>query len=141
MNKTFEISIKGYWRESAINGIPSHSGIYFVYIGSYNASKDTVSLEDLIYIGEADNVKNRIEKHEKWKDWKKHLSTGQELIFSTGGISSTYRERVEAAYIYKHEPVENKEYKNSFPFDQTTVKSSGETALLDTDFTVYRDDN
>ena len=135
---TYTVNIDGYWRENAISGIPSHSGVYFVYVGSYNASNDTVDLHKLVYIGESVNVNNRIAKHEKWEDWKKHCGPGQQLCFSTGFVSSSSRNRVEAAYIFKHKPVENEEYKYSFPFDETTVKSTGRTALLNSYFTVRR---
>jgi hypothetical protein len=40
--------------------------------------------------------------------------------------------------IFKHKPLENTEYVNDFPFDQTTMNLSGKTALLHTSFTVYR---
>jgi hypothetical protein len=47
---------------------------------------------------------------------------------------------MEAAYIFKHKPPENEEYIDSFPFDQTTVNSSGITRKLNTSFTVKRTD-
>ena len=138
MNQTFTIKIDGYWREKSIAGIPSHSGVYFVYVCTPNEAKGSVSLDKLIYIGESEDVNDRISTHEKWTDWKKHVGTNQELCFSTGPVISANRFRVEAAYIFKHKPVENVEYKYSFPFDQTTISSLGETALLNTYFTVYR---
>jgi len=138
MNQTFTVKIGGYWREKHIASIPSHSGVYFVYVGTYNASTDSLTLHKLIYIGESEDVNDRISNHEKWTDWKKHVGAGQELCFSTGPVPSANRLRVEAAYIYQHKPVENTEYKYSFPFDQTTVISSGRTVHLNTNFTVYR---
>ena len=138
MKQSFSVKIDGYWREGSISRIPSHSGVYFVYVGRYNASNDTVDLIKLIYIGESGDVKSRISNHEKWNDWQKHVGQGQELCFSTGYVSSTNRVRVEAAYINEHKPVENGEYKYNFPFDDTTVSSSGKTALLSMYFTVYK---
>jgi len=46
--------------------------------------------------------------------------------------------RVEAAYIFKHKPPVNIDYVKSFPFDQTTIVTSGSNAELYIDFTVYR---
>tara|TARA_R110000868_G_scaffold320692_3_gene581619 strand:- start:1149 stop:1595 length:447 start_codon:yes stop_codon:yes gene_type:complete len=137
MKQAFSIEIDGYWRETAVSGMPSHSGVYFVYVGSYNASTQKVTLHKLIYIGESGDVKNRITNHEKWEDWSKHVGRDQELWFSTGYVEYSNRVRVEAAYINKHKPVENEEYKHNFPFDDTTISSSGDTALLNTYFTVY----
>lgn len=136
--QAFEVSIEGYWRDKNKSGIPNHSGVYFVYEATYNQYDDTVSLHKLIYIGEALNVHDRIINHEKRNNWLKHVRLGNELCFSTGYTEPYFRARIEAAYIFRHKPPENIEYKNEFPFDTTTIKSSGKTALLDTNFIVYR---
>jgi excinuclease UvrABC nuclease subunit len=136
--KTFNTDIQGYWRDQNKSGIPNHSGVYFVYVASHSVQTDKVTLHRLIYIGESDNVNSRIQTHEKYDEWRTYLSPGQELCYSTCRIDGEDRFRVEAAYIYEHKPPVNTEYKNSFPFDQTTVVSTGKTALLNTNFTVYR---
>jgi hypothetical protein len=136
--QTFYVNILGYWRDRNKAGIPAHSGVYFVYAATYNPENDKVTLQKIIYIGESENVNSRIESHEKYNDWKKHLSSGQELCFSTGKVDGSDRLRVEAAYVFKLKPPVNTEYKYTFPFDQTTIISTGETALLNTNFTVYR---
>jgi hypothetical protein len=97
-----------------------------------------VSIHKLIYVGEAADVNDRIANHEKYEDWLEYVQQGNELCFSFGSIGSTDRARAEAAVIFKHKPPENVEYKNSFPFDKTTMSLSGKTSLLDTYFTVYR---
>jgi len=138
--KTFKVDFEGYWREPNISGIPSGSGVYCVYECTYNESSSTVSIHKLIYIGEADDVNDRIKNHENWDDWKKHVRWGNQLCFSYGYEESANRERVEAALIFKHKPLENSEYTDSFPFDKTTIILSGKTALLKTPFTVERTD-
>ena len=135
---TFSIDFEGYWREGNISGIPAKSGVYCVYECTYNEEKDTVSIHRLIYIGEAGDVRDRIKNHEKWEDWKRYVSNGNELCFSFGYVESENRNRVEAALIFKHKPPANEEYKNEFPFDTTTINASGRTALLSTNFTVHR---
>ena len=136
--KAFDIELKGYWREPNIGGVPEESGVYCVYECTYNASEKTVSIHELIYIGEADNVRNRIETHEKKDDWKQHVRNGNELCFSFARFPSTDRNRGEAALIFHHKPPVNDEYKDSFPFDRTTISISGKTAKLNTHFTVER---
>lgn len=136
--QSFNVTIRGYWRDQNKSNIPSHSGVYFVYVCTNNQQTNLVTLLRLIYIGESDNVNTRIQNHEKYDEWKRYLSPGQELCFSTGSVNSIYRARVEAAYIFKHKPPLNTEYKDSFPFDQTTVISDGQTVLLNTNFTVHR---
>lgn len=134
----FEIEFEGYWRESNINSIPSKSGVYCVYECTYNVNNDTVTIHKLIYIGEANDVNDRIVKHEKWDDWRKGVRKSKELCFSFAYVESNYRNRVEAALIFNHKPPVNDEYKYSFPFDTTTISASGKTSFLSTYFTVER---
>lgn len=138
--KTISLTFDGYWRETNISSIPKQSGIYVVYECFYNSQENTVTLLKAIYIGEADNVNDRIAKHEKWPQWRKHCSNSNQICFSFAPVANPDRARGEAALIYKHKPPVNDEYKYTFPFDETTMKLSGKTALLYTDFTVYRKD-
>ncbi len=136
--QTYNIEFDGYWRDENKDGLSSKSGVYCVYSCIYNRSKNTVSIKKLIYIGEAVNVNSRVANHEKYDDWRSHLKSDEELCFSFGGVGAEDRDRCEAALIFKHKPPENEEYVNSFPFDQITMRLSGKTALLSTNFTVYR---
>jgi excinuclease UvrABC nuclease subunit len=136
--QTFKIEFDGYWRDQNKGYIPSQSGIYCVYECTHSTKENTVSLNKLIYIGEADNVHDRIANHDKYNNWKKHVRTGDELCFSFGTVPATSRVRCEAAMIFKHNPPENTEYKDSFPFDRTTISLSGKNALLTAAFTLNR---
>lgn len=136
MEKTFTNSIDGYWRDINKSGLPSHSGVYFVYSCIYNSNTNSVDIKKLLYIGESINVNNRVSNHEKYEDWKSYLNNGEELCFSTCPVESYYRERVEAAYIYKHKPPVNTEYIYDFPFDNSTIISTGKTSSLNPHFTV-----
>lgn len=133
---TIKLTVGGYWREPNVGGVPAQSGIYCVYTCTHNPD-DTVALKKLVYIGEAANVQDRIQYHEKWEDWRRHLRAGEQLCFTFAPITNS-RERGEAAMIHHHKPAENVEYRHSFPFDTTTMSLSGQTALLDTFFTVYK---
>ena len=138
MAKTISLHFGGYWREVNKGGVPSKSGVYLVYVCRHNESKDTVTLDKLIYIGEADDVYNRIANHEKWSEWRKHVLKGSEVCFSLAGITSPNREHAEAALIYYHKPPCNDEYIGSFPFDDTTVESTGRCDLLSSPISVHR---
>ncbi len=134
--KTYNITIWGYYLDVDKDSVPNHSGVYFVYECTYNKEKDTVSIHKLIYIGESDEVRDRIADHEKYEKWKKHVRPGNILCYSTCQVAASDRERIEAAYIFEHQPPVNTEHKASFDFDQTTVNSNGKTALLATSFTL-----
>ena len=128
-DKTFDLDFDGYWPEPNIGGLPKKSGIYGVYACTYDAEDKTVSLKRLIYIGESENVHDRIADHEKWQDWRDELKSGEDICINAALISpSSDRQRAEAAMINKHKPTCNTEYVDSFPFDTTTVNTSGKTS-------------
>lgn len=131
--KSISLQFDGYWTEKAKKSLPSHTGIYCVYTGKENTN-GTVTLNKLIYIGESENVRDRIACHEKEPDWRKHLSWGEILIFSTAPSSDRFC--AEAAMIYRHKPPVNDEYTYSFPFEDTQMSLSGQVALLIVSFVV-----
>ena len=137
MAKTINLDFEGYWREVNKGGIPSKSGVYLVYVCRHNKSKGTVTLDRLIYIGEAEDVQDRIANHEKWPKWRQYVPNGSEICFSVAGITSPDRERAEAALIYYHKPPCNDEYKDSFPFEDTTVVSTGKCTMITSPITVH----
>lgn len=134
--KTFNQEHVGYWREPNKSGLPKKSGVYSVYECTHNVIDKTVEIHKLIYIGESDNVNGRVAKHEKAESWKKHVRPGNVLCFSFTPVDDDYRERLEAAYINHHKPVENTEYVNNFPFHKTNVNTSGKTKYIESYFTV-----
>ena len=134
--KDYSLDFQGYWLERNGRDVPAASGVYCVYACTYSGTTDKVSLRLLIYIGESGDVRGRILNHEKLSDWRAHLRGGEELCFSFASVGSTDRERVEAALIFHHKPVENIEFKNSFPFDTTNITTSGLNALLAQSFSV-----
>ena len=136
--KSYTLNFDGYWREPNIGGLPAKSGIYCVYACTHNESAGTVSIRELLYIGEAGNVNGRVSEHERWNDWKRRLLYGEQLCFNAALINPTSdRQRAEAAMIHRHKPPCNDEYVNSFPFDETTITTKGKNALLSNQFTVY----
>lgn len=139
MAKTIELEFKGYWREENSGGIPNSSGIYLVYSCEYDATSDKVALRKLIYIGESGTVHDRISGHSKKTEcWNGKLQSHEELCYAFTPVGETDRKRAEAALIFKHKPTCNDEYVNDFPYDQTTVKSSGKCEFIASSFTVNK---
>ena len=134
--QTFNLAFNGYWREPNIGGIPAASGVYCVYVCTFNEIEKTVTLGSLIYIGEAGDVRGRVANHECFPAWRRHLQQTEQLCFSFAPVDATVRNRVEAALIFKHKPPENSTFATNFPFEQTTVISSGRADLLAVNFTV-----
>lgn len=123
--QTFNQDFKGYRRESKISTLPSESGVYGVYRCIFNKDRETVTLKELIYIGKADNLNDRINNHEDWPNWKAKLAKDEEICFCYTYVGRNDNERVEAALINSNKPSLNIEYKDSFPFDKTLVKCTG----------------
>lgn len=136
----FSLEFLGYWRYENRGGVPEKSGVYCVYASTYNSLNETVDLKRLLYIGEAGDMRKRLVNHEKLREWEKQLKPGEIISFSCVQVDAYYRERVEAALIYKHKPPVNTEYIYHFPYDETTISTSGCNALLYTYFTVYKTD-
>ena len=134
---TISLTFKGYWREINKGSVPEESGVYCVYVCTYNTSEKTVSLRKILYIGESVNVRDRISDHDRLSDWKKLLKPGETLCYSFAAVDSTDRLRAEAALIYYHKPPCNTEYVNSFPFADTKIETGGRNNSLTKEFTVY----
>jgi hypothetical protein len=136
--KSYSLDFDGYWRAPNIGGLPGKSGVYCVYACVHNVSEKTVTIRRLLYIGEAENIQARVAGHERWKDWERELKVGEELCFNAALISpAADRQRAEAAMIHHHKPPCNVEYVHTFPFDTTTVTTSGKNAKLDSYFAVH----
>jgi len=139
MAKTINLDFDGYWREADKSGTPARSGVYAVYVCKYNPPpKDTVTLNKLIYIGEAEDVNDRISNHEKWPEWRKEVPKDSEICFSFAGVTSPDRERAECALIYYHKPKCNDECKDAFPYEETTVNSAGKHEFIESSITVQK---
>lgn len=136
--KTIDLEFKGYYREAKKDSIAPVSGVYCVYSCVYNREEDTVSIKKLLYIGESDNVHDRIANHDRLDDWLDGLSSGQTLCYSYAKASSDDRERAEAALIFKIQPPFNTEHMKEFIYEDTEIKTSGRKYLLPESFTVKK---
>jgi hypothetical protein len=132
----FDLEFEGYWTEKTKGTIPSLGGIYCVYEGSYGPEKEGVAIRRLIYIGESNDVNQSVSYYKNWDRWRRHVGRGNDLCFSIAPLESTFRRRVKAALVFQHKPPLNQEFKESFPFDGTTISGRGKTALLNTHFTL-----
>jgi hypothetical protein len=97
-------------------------------------NKEGVAIRRLIYIGESNDVKESVSHYKNWDRWRRYVGSGNDLCFSIVSVESTFRKRVKAALVFHHKPPLNEEFKESFPFDKTTISARGKTALLNTHF-------
>lgn len=133
--KEIVLEFKGYWTESSAEFLPDQPGVYCVYRGAYDLDGRRVVLKELLYIGEAGNVRETVRTHELKSAWLEHVKNGETLCYSYSPILFD-RNRAEAALIHQHKPPENTDFLYDFPYDDTAVFITGKTLLLSDCFVV-----
>ena len=135
--KTISLAFKGYRRDVNKGGLEEYSGIYCVYRCTYNATAKEVDLKELLYIGQADNIHDRLANHERLDDWKCHLEKDEQLCYSRARVDDEdTRLCAEAALIYHYKPCENTQHKDYFGYPKTKVSLSGDSGLPDKELIV-----
>lgn len=133
--KFFNKTVTGYYLNPA--DLSSYSGVYFVYRGKYNPLTNQVVLSQLVYIGEAVDINSRVSCHDRFNDWKRQLQSGEVLCWSQC-LEPIDRKTLEAALIFKHKPLLNKEYVNQYTCESASIILTGATIFLNTNFTVTK---
>lgn len=133
----YNLTFKGYRRDVNKGGLPTYGGIYMVYCCTYNKESKTVTLNKLIYIGQAINIHDRINNHDKYEDFKKQLGKGQQLCYAYSSVSPKEMDVVENALIFMQKPELNDNLKDSFNYSDSQFSIEGACALLKmTDFSI-----
>lgn len=109
--------------------IPDEEGIYMILCGKKSSDSDKwdPSTYELLYIGEADEVRTRIRGHEKWPCWKRNCTNHILLKVAKCKLGTSNRQKVECCLIYKTKPICNDECKEEFPHgeDDINIKNTG----------------
>lgn len=135
---TIIVNINGYWRESELPDIMSYPGIFFVYEANHNTAENTVDLLNLLYIGEAMNIREKILNHEMAVTWKTLVRNRNELFFASGIVENRFLVRAKTAYVFGNNPIANNGHISYFPFENTTLISTGKTAFLKPTITIRK---
>lgn len=131
------LNFQGYWRECNKGGLPSYAGIYVVYRAIYNSKTDRVLLNEIIYIGQANNIRERHQKHEKYDEFCSRLKTGEELCYSCAEVDGRYLDLLENALIFAQKPALNSIGKESYKHQAAHIKLDGQCACMNyTDFNI-----
>lgn len=135
---SYGLDFSGYVTEDELHNLPDTSGIFCVYEAMLPDNSDALVIERLLFIGEAGNLRHRLLNCEMMSIWQFSIKARHKLAFSYAPVDSFNRLRVSAALIFYHKPPYNQEYINHFPFYPTIVRSRGDTAFLDTMFSVVK---
>lgn len=130
MEKTFTINFNGYFKDETRTLFPQNAGIYLVYRGILNTVVQPPSaiLNELIYIGETDNLYVRHNDHDRRQDFLNTLQYGEQLFYCYAelNLSDNERRRVEAALIHELQPALNIKNQTMFNYDRTTIITQGD---------------
>ena len=137
--KEITLEFKGLKLDSNKAYLEDDSGIYCVYICAYNSIEKVYIIKKLLYIGEADSIRERLKSHEKHQTWENNLINGEQLGYTRALISGDDKLRAEAALIFHHKPPVNTDHKDHFGYPDTKMILKGNTGSLDKVFTVYDD--
>jgi len=126
----YDIDFKGYWRDEMVSTMPTYSGIYFVYRCTYNSDQDVVSLKELIYVGQADNLKKRICDHRSHERFQKQLLAGETLCYSCAKVDKEDIAIVHRALLLMQQPVLNRLTASDIKFGRAEFHLTGRCELV-----------
>lgn len=112
---TYSINFNGYWVDDKISGIPATSGIYLVY--RCVQTEDGVTLKEILYIGQSDNVHDRINTHDKKGLFQSECKDGETVCYSVAEVEPNNLNIIESALIFAQKPRLNENGKDRFKYD------------------------
>lgn len=108
-----------------------------VYICTYDSISSKVTLKEIIYIGQAEDLCDRLNNHEKYPLFQKACKIGEEICYAYANISMDDLDIVENALVFAQKPRLNSDLVESFNHESAGFLVEGKCALLDyTDFTI-----
>ena len=134
--KEYNLHFQGSISDGQRSYLPNRCGVYLVYRGVWSAKDKLFYCHEIIYIGKADNIRQRHISHERRTDFLATCRAGEIVFYSYAEVPVSDVERVEAALIYHTQPILNDYGKDSFSYASTHILSDGACALLDSDIVV-----
>lgn len=133
----YNILFRGYRRDINKAGLPTYSGIYIVYRCTFNQEKQTVSLKELLYIGQAQNIRDRIFNHNMHDAFIAAAKKGEQICYSYAEVDKQDLDILENALIFAQKPPLNDNLKDTYNHNTAQFYVEGHCALLDnTDFSI-----
>jgi hypothetical protein len=126
----------GHWNAANLSSTPATAGVYCAHTG-LALPNGQVSIDRLLYVGKATNVRERVCGHNKWRVWAQYAIGGRQIWINAAAVADVaLRDRAEAALIFYHKPPTNDDLVENFNHQTTTVRTSGQNGLLAGEFTV-----
>lgn len=131
----YDLKFNGYFVD--VEALPMGPGVFCVYRSSYNSDKKTVSIKELLYIGQKENVHDLTMERDKLGEWGKCIGTTETLCYSVASLSVESLKPCEAALIYLVKPLLNQVGKDSYGYRDAYLSVSGAAKMLPTDVVAY----
>lgn len=127
--KEIRLNFEGYWRDCNKSALPDYAGIYMVYRCQYDKQSNTVFLNDIIYIGQSEDIHERHLNHEKYEMFKSELLVGEELCYSCAKVDNDI-DLVESALIFAQKPLLNDQNTFVYNYERSHIIVDGACACL-----------
>lgn len=135
--KRYIIYFKGYRRDCNKATLPHYSGIYIVYRCLYKTTTGKVILKGIVYIGQAEDLNERLNNHEKYSEFMNACKTNEEICYAYANVSLDDLDIIENALIYSQKPPLNTDLINSYNHESASFMIEGCCSLLKyTDFSI-----
>lgn len=135
--KQYNINFKGYWRDCNKASLPHYSGVYMVYRCIYDSTSDKVTLNEIIYIGQAEDLNERLNNHDKYSRFQNACESGEEICYAYANVSMDDLDIVENALVFAQKPSLNSDLVDSYNHESAAFLVEGKCKLLEyTDFTI-----
>lgn len=134
--RTFNLHFEGSILDENRSSLPTYSGIYLVYRGKLLLNGTIVHCNEILYIGQSDDIRRRLSVHNKRTEFLQRIKEGEVLFYSYAKADKNDLDRIENALIYNHKPPLNDYGKDSFLYPSTEIVSDGQCALLERDIII-----
>lgn len=135
--KKYNVNFRGYWLDENRESVPKTSGIYLVYRCNFNAIINKVSLIEIIYIGQAIDLHERIKNHDKRNLFLSVCKNQEKICYSIAEIEPQDLNTIENALIFAQQPELNEQYKDNFNYEESAFNLDGACTLMKhTNFTI-----
>ena len=134
---TYNLHFEGSVSDAMHTCLPQYSGVYLVYRGRFDAKDNLFYCMEILYIGQAENIRNRIMNHERRQDFLQECRRGETIFYSYAQCQNSILNMVENAYIYVMKPRLNTIGVDSYKYiTPIQIISDGACALLNTNFEI-----
>lgn len=134
--RSFRLNFEGSLLDKDRKNLPTYPGIYLVYRGFLMKEINALHCTEIIYIGQAEDIRRRHSAHEKRSAFINTLQKNEVLFYSYAKADLADLDRIENALVYFHKPILNDNGKNTFLYPATEVISEGQCALLERDIII-----